>query len=177
MGTDEAGADIIAVLEDVEVGDDAVVAYVTKGGRVIVLGDLAQAFFEVGDGILKACHLGGVLGGPGLNGEHKAVDKLTELDGRDVGVAVEGSQDGAGGQRRRVRDRGSPGRRGERARGGLFGGLVREVDRVGRHDGTYSGFLPVGGVIEAKRCEESERIEIEGVDWGVQFDNVRILTL
>jgi len=35
----------------------------------------------------------------------------------------------------------------------------------------------VGHVIEAKRCEESVRREVEGVDWGVQFDNVRTRTL
>jgi len=43
---------------------------------------------------------------------------------------------------------------------------------MGGHGGLDGGFLPVGRVIDAKRREESKRREVEGVDWGVQFDNV-----
>jgi len=84
----------VAVLEDLEVGDEAVVAYIAIRGSVVAFSDLAQVFLEVSDGVLEACHLGGMLGGPGLDGEGEAVD---ELRGRDVGMSIEGSQDSTGG--------------------------------------------------------------------------------
>ena len=87
----------VAVLEDLEVGDEAVVAYIAIRGSVVAFSDLAQVFLEVSDGVLEACHLGGMLGGPGLDGEGEAVDELAELRGGDVGMSVEGSQDGTGG--------------------------------------------------------------------------------
>ena len=99
MAVDEASADVVAVLKDVEVGDESVVTHVTFRGRVVALSDLTQIFFEVSDGVLEAGHLGGMLGGPGLDSECKAVDKLTELWGGYVRVRVEGSEHGTGGQR------------------------------------------------------------------------------
>jgi len=103
---DETNTDTVAILEDVEVGDKAIVAHVAVGRCVIVLSDLAQVFFEVGNGVLKAGHLSGVLGGPGLDGECEAVNELTELCSGDVGMGVEGGQNGMGGQRRNFGDRG-----------------------------------------------------------------------
>jgi len=54
-------------------------------------GDLAQVFFGVGDNVLEAGNLGGVLRGTGLDGECEAVDELPKLLGRDVGVSIEGA--------------------------------------------------------------------------------------
>jgi len=63
-------------------------------------------------------------------------------------------------------------------RNGRDGGrrLCGKVNRAGGHGGLDRCFLPLGRVIEAKRREESERREVEGVDWGVQFDSVLALT-
>jgi len=96
---DEADADIVAVLLDLEVGDEVVVVYVAFWGSIVLLGDLSQALFEVSDGVLEPRHLGGLLRGLGLDGKGEAVDELAELYGGNVGVAVEGGQDGTGGQR------------------------------------------------------------------------------
>ena len=95
--TNEADVDAVAILEDVEVRDEAIVTHVTVRGRVVALGDLTQVFFEVSNDVLEACHLSGMLGGPGLDGEREAVNELVELHGGDVGMGVEGSQDGARG--------------------------------------------------------------------------------
>jgi len=173
---DEADVDIIAILKDLEVGDEVVVAHVTIGGSIVALGDLAQAFFEVGDGVLETCHLGGVLGGPGLYGKCETVDELAQLCGQDVGMGLEGGQDGAGGQGRSFGDGGPSRQSGQRVGGDRSGRFVGQIDRVGGHGGVYGGFFPVGGMVDAKRCEESVRIEIEGVDWGVQFESIRALT-
>ena len=100
-------ANVIAILSDLKVGDEVIVAYVAFWGSVVPFGDLSQAFFEVGDGVLEPHHLGGVLRGPGLNGKGEAVDELVELCGGDVGVAVESGQDGTGGQRRDIGGRGT----------------------------------------------------------------------
>ena len=93
-------ADVVAILEDIEVGDETVVTHVTVGGCIVALSDLAQIFFEAGNGVLEAGHLSGVLGGPGLDGERETVNELTELHGGDVGMGVEGGQDGMRGQGR-----------------------------------------------------------------------------
>ena len=95
MKADEASADPIAVLLDVETGDEVVVADVTFGRGVPAFGNLSQIFFEVGDDVLESGNLGGVLRGAGLDSEGQAVDELTELRGRDVGVCVEGGEDRA----------------------------------------------------------------------------------
>jgi len=173
---DEASAGQVAVLADVEVRDEAVVANITFGGVVPTLGDLTKVLFEVGDDVLEPGDLRGVLRGAGLNGEGKAVDELAELCGGDVRVRVESGEDGARGQRGGVWDGGSGWRGRERV--GRRGGrrLGGQVDGACGHGSLDRGFFPVRGAIEAKRREESERREIEGVDWGVQFDNVLALT-
>jgi|SRR5712671_3465265 len=102
----EADADVVAVLEDVEIGDESVVTHVAVGGRVVALSDLAQIFFEVGNGVFEAGHLSGVLRGPGLDSECKTVNELMELRSRDVRMGVEGSQDSARGQGGDFGDRG-----------------------------------------------------------------------
>jgi len=95
---DEFGTDQVTVLVDVEARDEVVgVPDVTLRGGVPSFGDLPEVFFQVGDDILEAGNLGGVLRGAGLDGEGKAVDELTELRGRDVGVRVEGGEDRARG--------------------------------------------------------------------------------
>src|SRR5712671_1630797 len=100
METDEAGADQVTVLADVETGDEVVVvADVAFGRGVPSFGDLAEVFFQVGDDVLEAGDLRGMLRGAGLDSECKAVDKLTELWGGYVRVRVEGSEHGTGGQR------------------------------------------------------------------------------
>jgi len=94
--TDEAGADNVAVLVDVETRDEVVVVSdVALRGGVPSFGDLPEVFFQVGDDILEAGNLGGVLRGAGLDSEGEAVDELTELLGRNVGVRVEGGEDRA----------------------------------------------------------------------------------
>ena len=96
------------------------------------------------------------------------MDKLAQLGGRDVRVAVKGCKDGAGREQRDIGNRGSS-RRG----GSGIGRLSRHVNGVRGHEGCLDrGFLPLGHMIEAKRREESVRREVEGVDWGVQFDSV-----
>ena len=167
---------VIAILSDLKVGDEVIVAYVAFWGSVVPFGDLSQAFFEVGDGVLEAGHLGGMLRGPGLNSECETVDELAKLCGRDIGMGVKSGQDGTGGQGGGFCD-GGPSWRGwwrisRRGREGLIG----QVERIGGHSGAYGSFFPVRGAIEAKWCEESVRIKIEGVDWGVQIERVRTLT-
>jgi len=93
---DEAGADQVAVLSDVEARDEVVgVSDVALRGGVPSFGDLSEVFFQVGDDIFEAGNLGGVLRGAGLDSEGEAVDELTELLGRNVGVRVEGGEDRA----------------------------------------------------------------------------------
>src|SRR5712671_4471660 len=113
---DEADADIVAILLDVKVRDETIIAHVTVRGCVIVFSDLTQVFFEVGDGVLEPCHLRGVLGGPGLNGKGKAVDELAELRSRDVGVTVESGEDGVRGQGQDFQDGSTSWRGGHRSR-------------------------------------------------------------
>jgi len=88
----EAGVDQVAVLLNVEARDEVVVAHVTLGRGVPSLGDLTKVFFQVGDDVLEAGDLGGVLRGAGLDRESKTVNKLAELLGRDIGVSVEGCE-------------------------------------------------------------------------------------
>src|SRR5712671_3473193 len=96
MEADEAGTDQVAVLADVEARDEVVVvSNITLRGGVPSFGDLSEVFFQVSDDILEAGNLGGVLRGAGLDSEGEAVDKLTKLLGRDVGVRVEGGEDRA----------------------------------------------------------------------------------
>jgi len=173
---DEASADQVAILLDVEVRDKAVVADVTFGGGIPLLSDLAKVLFQVSDDVFEAGNLGGVLRGAGLNGEGETMDELAELLGRDVRMCVEGSEYGMRGQWGNVWNGGSSWRRGERRGRGGGRRFCGKINGAGRHGGLDRGFLPVGGVIEAKRREESERREVEGVDWGVQFDNVLALT-
>src|SRR5712671_1644069 len=96
--TDEAGSDQVAVLTDVETGDEVVVADVTFGWGVPAFGDLPQVFFEVGDDVLESGNLRGMLRGAGLYGEGEAVDELPKLLGRDVGMSVEGGKHRSRGQ-------------------------------------------------------------------------------
>jgi len=98
MVADKADTDVVAVLEDVEVRDKAVVVHIAVRGCVVAFSDLTQIFFKVGNGVFEASHLTGVLGGPGLDGERETVHKLSELHGGDVGMGVEGGQDGTRGQ-------------------------------------------------------------------------------
>src|SRR5712672_2224197 len=133
--TDEAGADTVAVLLDVEAGDEVVVADVAFGRAVPSFGDLAQVFFQVGDDVLEASDLGGVLRSAGLDSECKAVDELTELWGGYIRVCVEGSEYRAGRQRSDVWDRGSSWRRRERGRRGRGRGLCGQVNGAGGHGG------------------------------------------
>ena len=99
MKADEAGADPIAVLLDVETGDEVVVVDVAFGRGVPSFSDLTKVFLQVGDDVLEAGDLGGVLRGVGLDSESEAVDELAELWGGHVRVRVEGSEYGTGGQR------------------------------------------------------------------------------
>jgi len=92
MEADKTSADPIAVLFDVEAWDEVVVADVTFRGGVPALGDLTQVFFKVGDNILETSDLRGVLRGAGLDSKGEAVDKLSELQGGNVGVSVEGCE-------------------------------------------------------------------------------------
>src|SRR5712672_2861136 len=117
-----------------------------------------------------------MLGGAGLNGEGEAVDELAQLLGGNVGMGVEGGKYGAWGQWCSVGDGGPGGRSWERSGGCGLGRLVGEVDGVRGHGAFDRSFLPLGCVIDAKRREESKRREVEGVDWGVQFDSVLALT-
>jgi len=90
--TNEAGPDQVAILTDVETGNEVVVADVALGRGVPAFGDLSQVFFEVGDDVLESGNLGGMLRGAGLYGESEAVDELPEVLGRDIGVSVEGGE-------------------------------------------------------------------------------------
>jgi len=132
---DEAGADPIAILEDVETGDEVVVADVAFRRGVPSFGDLAEIFFQVGDDVLEAGDLGGVLRGAGLDGKREAVDELAELWGGHIGMRVEGSEYGTGGQRSDVWDRGSGWRRRERGGRGRSRGLGGQVNGAGGHGG------------------------------------------
>jgi len=89
---DEAGADPVAILFDVEAGDEVVIADVALRWRVPSFGDLTKVFFEVGDDVLETSDLGGVLRGAGLDRKGEAVNELSELWSRDIGVSVEGSE-------------------------------------------------------------------------------------
>jgi len=90
----------VTVLVDVETGDEVVVvADVAFGRGVPSFGDLAEVFLQVGNDVLEASDLGGVLRGTGLDSKCEAVDELAELWGGYVGVCVEGSKYGTGGQR------------------------------------------------------------------------------
>jgi len=91
--TDELGADPVAVLLDIEVGDEVVVADVAFWWRVPSLCHLTEVFFQVGDDVLETGHLGGMLRGTGLDGKGEAVDKLPKLLGGDVGVSVKSGED------------------------------------------------------------------------------------
>jgi len=103
---DEVDADVVAILEDVEIGDEPIVTHVAVRGCVVALSDLAQTFFEVGNGVFEAGHLSGMLRGPGLDSECETVNKLMELRSGDVGMGVEGGQDSARGQGGDFGDRG-----------------------------------------------------------------------
>ena len=93
MEADEAGADEVTVLLDVETGDEVVVvADVALGWGVPAFGNLAEVFFQVGDDVLEAGDLGGVLRGAGLDGKREAVDELAKLWGGYIGVCVEGGE-------------------------------------------------------------------------------------
>jgi len=109
METNEAGADQVAILADVETGDEVVVANVALRRGVPSFGDLSQIFFEVGDNVFESGDLGGMLRGTGLYGESEAVDELPELWGRDVGMGVKGGEHRPRGQGCGVSDRGSGG--------------------------------------------------------------------
>jgi len=111
---DEAGSDQIAILTDVEARDEVIVVNVALGWGVPAFCDLTQVFFEVGDDILKASDLRGVLGGAGLDGECEAVDELPKVLHGDVRVSIEGGEHRSGGQWRGVGERGSGWRGGER---------------------------------------------------------------
>jgi len=89
---DKAGADQVAILSDVKAGDEIVIVDITLGWRVPSFSDLTQVLFEVGDDVLETSNLGGVLGGTGLDRKGEAMDELTELLSRDVGVRVEGGE-------------------------------------------------------------------------------------
>ena len=93
---DRNSADQVAVLLDVETGDEVVVVDVAFRRGVPSLGDLAEVFFQVGDDVLEAGDLGSVLGSAGLDGKGEAVDDLTELLGGNVGVRVESGEDRTG---------------------------------------------------------------------------------
>ena len=92
MKVDKAGADPVAILFDVETGDEVVVADVSLRWRVPSFGDLTEVFFEVGDDVLETGNLGGMLRGAGLDHEHEAVNELSELLSGDVGVSVESGE-------------------------------------------------------------------------------------
>jgi len=90
---DETGADQVTVLLNVEAQDKVVVvADVSLGRRVPSLSDLTEVFLKVGDDVLEAGDLGGVLRGAGLDREGETVNELSELWGGDVRVSVEGSE-------------------------------------------------------------------------------------
>jgi len=89
---DEAGADPIAVLLDVETGDEVIIVDVALGWRVPSFSDLTEIFFEVSDDVLETSDLGGMLRGAGLNREGEAVDELSQLLSGNVGVSVEGGE-------------------------------------------------------------------------------------
>ena len=84
------GAGPIAILLDVEVGDEVIVTNVTFGRRVPSFSDLTQVLFQVGDDVLEASDLGGMLRGAGLDCEGETVNELAELRCGDVGMCVEG---------------------------------------------------------------------------------------
>jgi len=66
-------------LADVETGDEVVVVVDVAFRRgVPSVGDLAEVFFQVGDDVLEAGDLGGVLRGTGLDSKREAMDKLAE---------------------------------------------------------------------------------------------------
>ena len=79
METNEAGSDQVAILMDVETGNEVVVADIALRRGVPAFGDLSQIFFEVGDDVFESGDLGGVLRGAGLYGESEAVDELPKL--------------------------------------------------------------------------------------------------
>src|SRR5712671_4561277 len=130
----ETGADEVAVLMDVEAGDEVVVVPdIALGRGVPPFGDLPEVFFEVGDDIFEAGNLGGVLGGAGLDGERETVDELAKLRGGYVGVCVESSEDRTGRQWGGVHDGGPGWRRWERGRRGRGRGLCGQVNGAGGH--------------------------------------------
>jgi len=57
MKTDEAGTDQVAILPDVEAGDEVVVVNVALRWRVPTLGNLTEVFFKVGDDVLETGNL------------------------------------------------------------------------------------------------------------------------
>ena len=168
MEVNVAGTHSIALLEDVKIGDKAVIVLITLRRVGGMLNEGGDSILQFSNGVLKSGDLCGVLRGMSLDGEGQTVDELMQLGGRDVRVAIEGRKDGVG---REWRDIGNGGSSGQGWDG--VGRLSRHVNGIRGHEGCLDrGFLPVGCVIEAKRCEESVRREVEGVNWGVQFDNV-----
>jgi len=74
------------------VTDEVVVTDVSLRWRVPSFGDLTKVFFEVGDDVLEASNLGGMLRGTGLDREREAVNKLSELLSGNVRMSVEGGE-------------------------------------------------------------------------------------
>jgi len=90
---DEAGADDVAVLPDVEARDEVVgVSDVALRGGVPSFGDLSEVLLEVSDDVLETGDLGSMLGGTGLDGESETVNELAQLLGGNVGMGVEGGE-------------------------------------------------------------------------------------
>jgi len=132
METNIAGAYCVAILQDVKVQDETVVVLVTLRGVGHMLDECGDSILQFGNGVLEPRNLGSMLQGAGLDGEGKAVDELVQLSGGNVGVSVEGRENGTGGQWGDVSD-GGPSRR----RWGRVGQLGRHVDRVGGHEGSF----------------------------------------
>jgi len=106
-------------------GTRSLLRTVTFGWGVPSLGDLAKVFFQVGDDVLEAGDLGGMLRGAGLDSECEAVDELAELRGGYVRVRVDGQRVRNGGTTEwRRRWRAPAGEDGSEAEGGEAGDSV-----------------------------------------------------
>jgi len=106
-----AGTYGVAILEDVEVRDKAIIVLVAFGGVSSVFDECGDSILQFGNGALEPNNLRSMLRGMGLDGEGQTMDELAQLTGGDVGMTVEGCEDGTGRHRRGIRD-GSSSRRG-----------------------------------------------------------------
>ena len=77
METDVASTHGVAILEDVEVGDKAVVVLIAFRGIGGVFDERGDLILKFSNGASKSSNLRGMLQGMGLDGEGQTMDKLS----------------------------------------------------------------------------------------------------